>query len=196
MYNGASLGGDTIIPLDPVTGNANFSLTLNQVSRYFLSFRIQSTPAQYDLSVTSDLIDVYPAGYTTPTIEVIRSVKLTFTADYNTVVGSKDVYFSAAIYNKLAPVYTNISFSDFVSTSGWLIIYFLPKYNSNMLATFRIKRYNMTNLAFQLLKVAYIDVGTNWLQTDMHKPSVRMCIMEWPTYFKCHSSSPCRLFSY
>lgn len=118
MYSDVTLGGDTNIPLDPITGNANFSLSVDQPRRYYFTFRVVSTPADYDLTVTSQMIDIYPQSYVTPSISTTKSVQMTFVADFTSVVGSDDEYFAAAIFNILVPTYTNVTFSNFVVSQG------------------------------------------------------------------------------
>ncbi len=118
LYKGVTLSGDSPIPIEPSTGNANYSLALNKAGRYFLFFTTISTPSFYDLSVSSTKIDIFAADYVTPVIEVTKNVKIVFSVNYNTVIGGNSDYFLAAVYNQLAPVYTNVTISNMTASSG------------------------------------------------------------------------------
>ena len=118
LYDGVTLSGDTVTAIDPENATANFSLSVDQPGQYFFTFHVVSTPAQYDLTVISDAITIYPAGYVIPYPDVSRTVQMIFNADYTTVVGDDDEYFEVALYNQLAPAYPNVSISGKQATEG------------------------------------------------------------------------------
>ena len=114
LYTG-TLTGSRNVAVDPITGMATLDdLHLTDQGRYFIHFRVVSTPAKYDIEVVSGFIDVHPVGWVKPVIQITKSVKIRFNVNYNSILsGGKAQYLDAAIKNK---IYTTIN-TDNVTVS-------------------------------------------------------------------------------
>ena len=117
MSSGSLLGSLTTT-VDPVTGVATFSdLSLAMHSRYHLSFHVTSSPPQYDFTVVTDYIDVYPVGHQNSNVATLKTASLRFLADYDVVVLDQELYFSSVVFNYMSPKYTT-TLGNFRITKG------------------------------------------------------------------------------
>ena len=76
MYKG-ELASTPVTTVNSASGKATFKdLRFTEPGRYFLQYKCVSDPKQYNNVFISDAINVFPAGYITPVVEVEKQVHL------------------------------------------------------------------------------------------------------------------------
>lgn len=118
LYNG-SLVGITTTTFDSNTAQASFySLNLTSVGVYVVKFTVVSNPADYNFTY-EELIPVKAQSHINLVIEDTQEVVVKFNEDYDTIVGTtNNKYFAAMMGNSLANTYPEIILNTISVTRG------------------------------------------------------------------------------
>ena len=106
---------------------------VDKAGKYHLSFRCVSSPAEYDFTFVSAALEVYPAGYVQPAIEVSKKVTIKFDEDYSSIAEGQEEYIGTAVYNQLWPVYPQVVHRDHEVYEGRMLFAFTIKLNQSYL---------------------------------------------------------------
>ncbi|KAK3107766.1 hypothetical protein FSP39_021797 [Pinctada imbricata] len=124
LYNG-TLEGSLVVTFDPSSGQAQFySLNITNLGAYVVKFHITSNPPDYDFT-HEELITVKALSHIGLVIEEQKDIVVKFNEDYNTIVGSSNnKYFAAMMGNYLSNMYQDVITSSITVVPGSIIVTF------------------------------------------------------------------------
>ena len=120
-YPGQLVGNSSIL-VDHENGSAIFTnLSLSTQGLVFLQVNFISQSGLYDITNITSAIEVQPRDYVEPIKTEERDIRIEFQADYSTVVGGMEEFFTAACSNKINTLFPwpqNFTMYNFRASEG------------------------------------------------------------------------------